>query len=101
MIVPIVSKKSLSMIENVTSTAVTTPSRAITPKSRRPKVEKSGARTSARGSVAAPGVAGGRGAGGGLAQKAGGKQAKEGNEGPDAAAGAPLAPGGTGVERAL
>src|SRR2546422_7414584 len=56
MIVPTVSKKSLSMIENVTSTAVTTPRRAIAPKSRRPNVEKSGACTSARGSVAAPGV---------------------------------------------
>src|SRR5256885_11097373 len=56
MIVPMVSKKSLSMIEKVTSTAVTTPSRASTPKSRRPKVEKSGACTSACGSVAAPGV---------------------------------------------
>ena len=54
--VPIVSKKSLSMIENVTRTAATTPSRATTPRSSRPKVEKSGHCTRAVGTVAAPGV---------------------------------------------
>ena len=58
MIVPIVSKKSLSMMEKVTSTVATTPSRATTPKSSRPKVEKSGHCTTAVGSVAAPGFTG-------------------------------------------
>src|SRR2546427_4294632 len=56
MIVPIVSKKSLSMIEKVTRTAVTTPSRATRPKSRRPTVERSGGSTIAAGIRAAPGV---------------------------------------------
>ena len=42
MIVPIVSKKSLSMIENVTRMAVSSPSFAMSPKSSRPKVERSG-----------------------------------------------------------
>ena len=56
MIVPIVSKKSLSMIENVTRTAVSTPSRTTKLKSTRPNVEKSGACTIAWGSRAAPGV---------------------------------------------
>ncbi len=56
MIVPIVSKKSLSMIENVTRTAVTTPSFATRPKSRRPNVERSGGCTIAAGIRAAPGV---------------------------------------------
>src|SRR5437016_8761646 len=56
MIVPIVSKKSLSMIENVTRTAVTTPSFATRPKSRRPNVERSGGCTIAVGIRAAPGV---------------------------------------------
>src|SRR5438094_919740 len=56
MIVPIVSKKSLSMIENVTRTAVSTPSLTTKLKSTRPNVEKSGACTIAWGSRAAPGV---------------------------------------------
>ena len=56
MIVPIVSKKSLSMIEKVASTAVITPRCLTKPKSRRPKVEKSGSWTSVAGSCAAPGV---------------------------------------------
>jgi len=51
-----VSKKSLSMIEKVTSTAVTTPSGRARRSPGAPKVEKSGACTSACGSVAAPGV---------------------------------------------
>ena len=55
--VPIVSKKSLSMIEKVARAAVTTPSLPTNPKSSRPKVEKSGARTMAVGRRAAPGVA--------------------------------------------
>ncbi len=42
MIVPIVSKKSLSMIEKITSAAVTVPSFVKNPKSSRPKVERSG-----------------------------------------------------------
>ena len=57
MIVPIVSKKSLSMIEKITRLAVTAPSLAKSPKSRRPKVDKSGAWTMAAGIRPAPGVA--------------------------------------------
>src|SRR2546428_604480 len=57
MMVPIVSKKSESMTEKMASSAVTVPRRANKPKSSRPKVEKSGACTSAWGSWAAPGVA--------------------------------------------
>ncbi len=55
--VPIVSKKSESMMEKMTTTAVTTPTRAKTDRSRpAPRLEKSGHATSAAGQTACPGV---------------------------------------------